>query len=356
MESPHYSYQDVFIKPAYSEQHSRDEVSTWTAFGNRKFRLPVVPANMKCVIDEERSKWLSENGYFYIMHRFNKNFEDDPLHDTWEMVKRANEEHWKTISISVGVQDYDKEFLNKCKKAGYRIDFITIDIAHGHSVRMKEMLESLRKWIYPYDGMISHPFIIAGNVATPEATSDLMKWGADAIKVGIAHGSACTTYGKTGFGVPMFSNVLECAKSPGNGCIPVIADGGIRTNGDFAKAIVAGATMVMAGSMFAACKDSPAESVHEQEIYTDYIEGNKNLPVMHSRDGKITHKKYYGSASTFNKHSTHHIEGTMIMLPCNGMTYQQKLEEIEEDFQSSVTYSGNNLRYAKWGVRYSTQS
>ena len=351
MESPHYSYADVFLKPAYSDFYTRAQASAWTNFGGKRFRLPAIPANMKCVIDEEKAKWLSENDYFYIMHRFGKAGRISPTHvftDNCNFVNRANLEKWKTISVSIGVQRDDKDFLEYCQGSNFRLDFITVDIAHGHSIRMKEMLNYLR--IHHADS-----FVIAGNVATPEAVSDLVSWGAQAVKVGIAHGSACTTYGKTGFGIPMFSNILECVHGnySKNLCIPIIADGGVRTNGDFAKAIAAGATMVMAGGIFAACEDSPAENVYEKEIYTDYINGDKNLPVMRDRDGKITHKKYYGSASTFNKHSEHHIEGTMCLLPCNGMTYKKKLEEITEDFQSSISYAGGDLRFTKWGVRYS---
>ncbi len=368
-----YSYQDIFLKPKYSSFHSRGDVSIATIVGTRTFRLPVVPANMTCVVDVARARWMSENGYFYIMHRFNVDHSHPVNQDNMAFVKLAHEESWKTVSISVGVQEDDKEFLRWVVQNNYRVDYITVDIAHAHSIRMKEMLEFIRGLDFKYwfsksevlpDGRILsmgsinpvsyRPFVIAGNVATPDGVMDLEYWGADAVKVGIAQGDACTTYGQTGFGIPMFSCMLECSTVAKK---PLIADGGVRMNGDFAKAIVAGGHIVMAGSIFAACKDSPAEAVVKQ-LRTDEV----TPKIKHSDIGPYVSgeyverivtrvfKKYYGSASEHNKGSKHHVEGRMVELPCNHMTYAEKLTEIEESLQSSISYAGGNLRVAEWGI------
>jgi GMP reductase len=272
------------------------------------------------------------------MHRFNKNETDEPNHDNWEFVKKANEENWKTISISIGVQDYDDEFLNKCIKQGFRIDYITIDIAHAHSVRMKEMLEFIQKYLF---GPRFRPFIIAGNVATPEAVRDLEYWGADSVKVGIAQGGACTTFGMTGFGEPMFSCMLACSEVAKK---PLIADGGIKTNGDFAKAVRAGGTMVMAGSVFAACKDAPGENIYGAR-FDDRCGWVDDL-------NNIQKKIYYGSASEYNKGNKRHVEGTKLELPCNGLTYAEKYQEIADSYSSSVSYAGGNIKSVSWGAIY----
>lgn len=329
----HYSYQDIFLKPSYSPFESRNEISTGVSLGDRSFRLPVIPANMKCVIDHKIAENLSENGYFYIMHRFGYNL---------DFVREANERNWKTISISVGVKAEDVTFLHNCHIKNYRIDFITIDVAHGHSKLVKKMIEKIKE-IYP------KVYLIVGNVATRGAVLDLAEWGADCVKVGIAQGNACTTYGKTGFGIPMFSCIKECVRlefsqrrKTVGGCphhIPIIADGGVRTNGDLAISLAAGATIVMAGGIFAACIDSPADNIMNTT-------SNKINP-------EITHKRYYGSASIYNKNSSHHIEGTVINIPCNGMRYSEKLIEIAEDLQSAVSYAGGDLSTSLWGVRYS---
>ena len=141
------------------------------------------------------------------------------------------------------------------------------------------------------------------------------------------------TFGKTGFGIPQFSSVMECANVAK---VPLIADGGIKTNGDFAKAIRAGGTMVMAGGIFAACIDSPAENVHQtRRVYV-----TETGPRM---DQEVTHKKYFGSASSTNKGNNHHVEGTTVLLPVDQLTYEEKLAEITEDLQSACSYAGGSL-------------
>jgi GMP reductase len=365
MSGKHYlSYQEVFLIPERSDYHSRDDVETSVDYGPRRFKLPIVPANMECVIDTNVAKWLSQNDYFYIMHRFNKDKTLPPNTDNWKFVETANKEKWKTISISIGVNQADVDFLLRCKLAGMRIDYLTIDIAHAHSIRMKEMLAYVKESSYTNQlHGLPIPFVIAGNVATPQAVKDLEDWGADSVKVGIAQGGACTTYGMTGFGIPMFSCMLECAEVAKN---PLIADGGIKTNGDFAKAVRAGGTMVMAGSVFAACKDAPGESIYDGLVdlsisevkrlnaMDDYAKANK-LPVvkLDLPERKILSKVYYGSASEYNKGSKRHVEGTKLELPCNGMTYEEKYHEIGDSYSSSVSYAGGDLNRVRWGVRTS---
>ena len=342
MSKNYYSYQDVFLKPRYSEFHSRSEANTSITFGNKTFKLPVVPANMECTMNVDKAKYMSENEYFYIMHRFNKDKTAPANTDNKKFIEVANNENWKTISISLGVKDADEELIQYCISKGLRIDYLTLDIAHAHSVRMKEMLAYLNRMYRSDICTVERPFIIAGNVASAGAVVDLENWGADATKVGIAQGDACTTYGQTGFGAPMFSCIQECADIATK---PIIADGGIRTNGDFAKAIVAGGTMVMAGSIFAACIDSPAETVY-REIITNEL-SNRGA-------GKIIvkpYKTYYGSASAKNKGANVHVEGRVVELECNKMTYAEKLHEITESLQSSISYAGGDFSEVEYGIR-----
>lgn len=349
-----YSYQQVFLKPRYSEYHSRSEVDTSVVLGKNVFKLPIMPANMKCTIDTKLAKWMSENEYFYVMHRFNSNQDDVPNTDNKKFIELANKENWKNISISLGVKNEDKELIEYCIKNALVIDYITIDIAHAHSVRMKEMLVYLNRMYRSEMCALPRPFIIAGNVATAGGVVDLENWGADASKVGIAQGDACTTYGQTGFGAPMFSCIQECAKVAKK---PIIADGGIRVNGDFAKALVAGGTMVMAGSIFASCVDSPAETVIKISKTNELKENmklGKNGEIMNSLDeilAKRTYKVYYGSASAKNKGANVHVEGRIIELECNKMTYEQKYNEIKESIQSSISYAGGDLSLVEYGIR-----
>ena len=314
-----FKYSDICLIPNYSEAHSRSDCDPCIKLFEKKFLLPIIPANMKSVIDMHICEWMSSHGFFYIMHRFDRDLAEDV----------ANAQDWDNISFSVGVKTKDKIAIQKISKRKHRVDYLTIDIAHGYCKRMNSMI----KWIKKY---LPSTKIIAGNVATPDAVRELSNWGADIVKVGIGQGSPCTTKDKTGFTMPMFTCVQKCSQVFSNyiDSVPIIADGGIRCNGDIAKALVAGATMVMAGGLFASCTDSPA--------LTTTING-------------MTHKAYFGSASAENKGHDKHIEGKLTNISCNNMSYGEKLAEITEDLQSSISYAGGlNLSSLK-NVKYYEQ-
>lgn len=310
------SYSDIVLIPKYSELASRALADTSVKLGNHTFKVPVVPSNMKCTVDDNTARILSNNGYFYVMHRFDG--------ATVNHIELANRENWPCISVSIGVGDDEKTLFDKIYNDKYRIDFITVDIAHGHHLKMKQTLDYLGKF------KSRGTTIIAGNVTTKEAAYDLIKWGADVIKVGIGQGYVCTTKDKTGFTMPMFSCVN---KMPVH--IPVIADGGIRCNGDIAKALVAGAVMVMGGSMFARLLDSPSATYKDQ----------------HTGE---TLKEYYGSASFFNKGYNKNIEGRRELVEAEHKTYLEKMQEVQEDLQSAISYAGGCTLESLRDVQYYT--
>jgi IMP dehydrogenase len=134
------------------------------------------------------------------------------------------------------------------------VDILVVDTAHGHSQKVLDAVKEMRHRFPDVD-------LIAGNVATSEATEDLIKRGVDAVKVGIGAGSICTTRVIAGIGVPMITAVLDCARAAAPHAIPIIADGGIRFSGDITKAIAVGASAVMIGSLFAGTDESPGEVV-----------------------------------------------------------------------------------------------
>ena len=316
-------YSDVVLVPKLSNTESRGTIDVSCKFGNQLFNLPVIPANMRTVINEGLAKMLSDANLFYVMHRFDMS--------NYRFVKRANEEHWKTISISVGVKPSDIEALERIAYDDLRVDYITIDIAHGHSSLMKNTIAEIK------ENFGDKTFIIAGNVATSDAVKEITDWGADAIKVGIGQGSPCTTKDKTGFTMPMFSCMLECAK---NADVPLIADGGVKCNGDVAKALCAGADMVMVGGLFAECVDSPAENI-TKTLHTGFFKSETYRPSKYSPEyTDVCYKRYYGSASQYNKGHTKNIEGVLREVPCNELTYLEKLDEMTMDLQSSVSYAG----------------
>jgi GMP reductase len=328
---PYFSYDQIRLIPEYFAGTNRNG-DTSVKLGKHTFKLPIIPANMACCIDNDIAARLSDGGYFYIMHRFG---------NTLDFIKNANLINLDCISISVGVKPKDYELINKLvvTSSTMHVDFITVDIAHGHSLLGIEMIKHIRN-------KLPNVFIIAGNVCTRRGVTDLAYAGADAVKVGIAQGGACTTHGKTGFGLPMFTCVQDATIDNYVSPIPVIADGGIRTNGDITKALVAGGTMVMAGSIFAALKNSPAKLI---EIGTKTIIHELGWHDDHTNTKYF--KEYYGSASADNG-NTKHIEGTKILLPLDDRTYLQKMEEIDQDLRSAISYAGGRDLTAFKTVEY----
>ena len=154
----------------------------------------------------------------------------------------------------VGITANMMERVDALVKA--HVDVIVVDSAHGHS---KNILEAVKKIKATYPDLQ----VIAGNVATGDATRDLIKAGADAVKVGIGPGSICTTRIVAGIGVPQVSAIMDCYNAAKEFGVPIIADGGIKYSGDITKAIAAGANVIMIGSLLAGCEESPGDS----EIY-----------------------------------------------------------------------------------------
>ena len=296
-----FDYDNILLLPRKCRVESRAECDASVELGGRSFRLPVVPANMKTVVDESICIWLAQNGYFYVMHRF----DFDNVQFVRDMKARG-----LFASISLGVKQPDYATVDTLVSLGLVPEYITIDIAHGHADSVKAMIGYIKQ-------KLPGSFVIAGNVATPEAVIDLENWGADATKVGIGPGKVCITKLKTGFGTGgwQLSAVKWCARVATK---PIIADGGIREHGDIAKSIRFGATMVMIGSMLAGHEESPGQTV---EV-----------------DGKL-YKEYYGSASDFNKGEYKHVEGKSILEPVKGKL-ADTLVEMEQDIQSSISYAG----------------
>ncbi|GAP38453.1 GMP reductase [Piscinibacter sakaiensis] len=296
-----FDYDNVLLLPRKCRVESRSECDPSVQFGPHRFVLPVVPANMKTVIDEPIAEWLAANGHFYVMHRFDL--------DGVAFAKRMRE-RGLLVSISAGVKAEDQRMIDRLAAEGVGADYVTIDIAHGHADTVHRMIDHIK-------ARLPQAFVIAGNVATPEAVIDLENWGADATKVGVGPGKVCITRLKTGFGTGgwQLSALKWCSRVATK---PIIADGGIRDHGDIAKSVRFGASMVMIGSLFAGHEESPGQTV---EV-----------------DGK-RYKEYYGSASDFNKGEYKHVEGKRILEPIKG-PLARTLREMREDVQSSISYAG----------------
>ncbi|WHZ32790.1 GMP reductase [Desemzia incerta] len=297
-----FDYEDVQLIPNKSIVRSRSECDTTVTLGNRTFALPVVPANMQTVIDEELAEKLAADNYFYVMHRF----------DEESRIPFIEKMHTKGLfaSISVGVKENEYSFIEELAGKELVPEYITIDIAHGHSQFVIDMIQHIKKHL-------PESFVIAGNVATPEAVRELENAGADATKVGVGPGKVCITKLKTGFGTGgwQLAAINWCAKAARK---PIIADGGIRDHGDIAKSIRFGASMVMIGSLFAGHEESPGQTIE--------------------KDGK-KYKEYFGSASQYQKGEHKNVEGKKILLEHKG-NIKNTLIEMKQDLQSSISYAG----------------
>ena len=297
-----FDYEQAQLIPAKSVVKSRSECDTSIKFGPRTFKIPVVPANMQTVINEELAQRFAEEGYFYIMHRFEPEKRLD-------FIKRMNAAGLYA-SVSVGVKDGEYDFIDSIVASGEKVEYITIDIAHGHADSVINMIKYIKE-------KLPDTFVIAGNVGTPEAVRDLENAGADATKVGVGPGRVCITKIKTGFGTAgwQLDAVRLCGKAARK---PIIADGGIRMNGDIAKSVRFGASMIMIGSLLAAHEESPGETVVE--------------------DGQV-YKEYFGSASEYQKGIYKNVEGKKILIESRGSVFDT-LEEMHQDLQSSISYAG----------------
>jgi len=304
-----FDFNSVNLIPRKCIVNSRSECDTTIKFARHTFSLPVVPANMECVINDDIAEKLARSGHFYIHNRFHK----DIVGFSRKMIKAG-----LPLSISIGVNESDRELLKRLYAEYLYPNILTIDIAHGHSVKMEGML----KWIRA--NFQSPPFIIAGNVGTTEGVRDLESWGADCIKVGIGPGSACTTYSATGFGSRgiQASVVAECAAARAKPATMIMADGGIKEPGDIAKCLALGADLVMVGGMFSGLVDSPGE-------------------VVRGYDGKLF-KEFWGSASAFQSGKKNRIEGTKKLIPYRDQTFLEEMEYIKECLQSAISYGGGS--------------
>lgn len=298
-----FDYEDIVLVPSKGIVNSRSEVNVKQKLGIMEFELPVIPANMSTVIDEDLAINLGKKNYFYILHRFNVN--------TIDFIDRCKQENVFS-SISLGIKENDYKLIKDLKNGGKTPDYITIDVAHGYTENVATMVKEVKE-------NFPNVFVIAGNVATPEGALFLEEAGADALKVGIGGGSACLSTPNTGFGsrnwqlsaVEQVANKLKRAQ--------LIADGGIKEFGDIAKSLAFGADFVMMGNLLAGHDESPGK-------------------LVSNHNGESV-KEFFGSASEFQKGHNKNVEGKKLYLTPKGSIFNT-LEIIKDNLQSSVSYAG----------------
>ncbi|MFA8449413.1 MAG: IMP dehydrogenase [Bacteroidales bacterium] len=230
------------------------------------------------------------------------------------------------VAAAVGIAPDTPDRVKALADAG--VDAIVLDTAHGHSKYVMEMAKKIKKSYKNID-------LVIGNIATAEAAIDLIKIGADAIKVGIGPGSICTTRVIAGVGVPQLSAIMNVAEAVKEAGIPVIADGGIRYTGDIVKAIVGGADTVMAGGLFAGTEESPGETIiYEGRKFKTY-RGMGSMEAMQ----KGSKDRYFQDAEDDVKKLV--PEGIVGRVPYKG-GLSEVIHQLVGGLRAGMGYSGSN--------------
>ena len=218
------------------------------------------------------------------------------------------------------------DFLERAQElANAKVDVIIVDTAHGHSTRVMEAVRVLKQKLPQVD-------LVAGNVATFEGASDLVQLGVDGIKVGIGPGSICTTRIVTGAGVPQITAVAECARAARKSGVPIISDGGVKFSGDISKAIAAGASSVMIGSLFAGTEESPGETILFQGRTFKSYRGMGSISAMSAGSGD----RYAQESGEVSKLVPEGIEGRV---PYKGLLAEMVLQLVG-GLRSGMGYCG----------------
>lgn len=240
------TFDDVLLVPQKTPLRSRKEVDLSTQL-TQKIRLntPIISANMDMVTESTMAIAMARLGGIGFIHRFLTVVEQAAE------VKKVKEQGL-LVGAAVGVKDDVFDRSEQLLDVG--CDVLVIDIAHGYSVQLLEVLPELKK-------RFPKAQVVAGNIATAEAAQELIEHGADALKVGIGPGGFCTTRIVAGSGVPQLTAIMDVAHVAHKAGVPIIADGGIHYSGDIVKALAAGASTVMMGTKLAGTDESPAPFV-----------------------------------------------------------------------------------------------
>ena len=364
------TYDDVNIVPKYSELESRDDVKLNTRFTKKTLlNIPIVSSPMDTITEYGMAYEMMEWGGVGVIHRFNTIEEQSRmmknLHKEFESYFKIDKDSPQTLAEAYDhyvkingysgyiddedgsdIQDYldmAKERLDSnkrwskrplCAAIGVKSDYleraqelvrngcnvIVIDVAHGHHKLVGDAIEEIKT-------RLSKVEVVAGSVATEEATKYLCEKGADAIRVGIGNGSLCETRIRTGVGIPQVTALIDCVSVADTYSVPVIADGGIRNVGDVCKGLACGADTIMLGSLLSGTKETPGtiEKIGEWP--------NEQL-----------YKKYRGSASLDSKHDrgdNKNVEGNHKVIPYKGKV-KRIINDIQDGIRSSFSYVGAN--------------
>ncbi|MFA6027744.1 MAG: IMP dehydrogenase [Patescibacteria group bacterium] len=258
------TFDDVLLIPQKSEVLPTEVSLTAHLTKELNLEIPILSSPMDTVTESAMAIAIGKEGGMGIIH---KNMDENKQVEEVKKVKQAG------FKVGAAVSVGDKSFARAEKLVEARVDVIVVDSAHGHSKGVLDMVKRL-KTSFP------ELLVVGGNVATPDATKDLIKAGADAVKVGIGPGSICTTRVVAGVGVPQLTAIMDCAPTAHKYGVPLIADGGIKYSGDIVKALAAGADCVMMGGVLAGTDEAPGEIMEEGGKKYKVYRGMGSLEAM----------------------------------------------------------------------------
>lgn len=288
------TYDDILLRPRRSDVRSRsDPEINSKLIGDIEIEVPILSAPMDSVTEHEMARTLADNDAVGIIHRFL-----DPEQQANEVSKVDG-----LVGASVGVDGEWFERAMLLEENG--VDFVCVDVAHGHSELCIEAVEEL-------SSEVDVP-VMAGNVSTGRGAVDLVRAGAQAVKIGVGPGSHCLTREVAGVGVPQVTAINEVVEALDNArkrgdideYIPVVADGGIQTSGDISKALTLGADTVMIGGLFGGCSESPAELITAKDgsrykqtrgMASDEAREKNDMTTEKAAEGDAGLTPYKGSA------------------------------------------------------------
>ena len=322
------TFDDVLLIPAWSEVLPR-EVSLKTQFTkNISLDIPLASAAMDTVTEAPMAIALAKEGGIGVLH---KNMTAERQAEEVAKTKAAGGK----VAAGVGITADAVNRAELLVKAG--VDAIVLDSAHGHS---KGVLNALKKIKKAFPGID----VVVGNVATSEGTRDLINAGADAVKVGIGPGSICTTRVVAGVGVPQLTAIYDCAEAAKPFGIPVIADGGLRYSGDIVKALAAGASTVMCGSILAGADETPGD------IIADFKNGK--LFKVYRGMGSIDAMEAGSRDRYFQTGAMKLVpEGIVGKVPYKGPVYDI-IYQLIGGLRSGMGYCGARTIQELWNARF----